>query len=96
MDYEQRRRVKIWGTARVVEGDAELTERLMPRPYRARPEQVIVFAVHAWDVNCQQHIPQRFEAADVSAALAERDQSIAELEAEIARLRAMQPATSVI
>jgi hypothetical protein len=96
MDYEQRRRVKIWGTARVVEGDAELTERLMPRPYRARPEQVIVLAVHAWDVNCQQHIPQRFEAADVSAALAERDQRIAELEAEIARLRAVQPATSVI
>jgi hypothetical protein len=40
----------------------------------------------AWDTNCPQHIPQRFEAADVAAALAARDARIAELEAEVARL----------
>jgi hypothetical protein len=62
----------------------------MPPGYKARPEQVIVFKVAAWDSNCPQHIPQRFEAADVAAALAERDQRIAELEAEIARLRAAE------
>jgi uncharacterized protein len=59
----------------------------MPPGYRARPEQVLLFTVTAWDVNCPQHIPQRFEAADVQAALAVRDQRIAELEADIARLR---------
>ena len=59
----------------------------MPQDYRARPEQVMLFTVSAWDANCPQHIPQRFEAADVAAALAERDQRIAELEAELARLR---------
>jgi uncharacterized protein len=32
-----------------------------------------------WDSNCPQHIPQRFEAADVAAALAERDRRIEEL-----------------
>jgi hypothetical protein len=90
IDYAYRRRVKIWGSARVVEGDAALTEKLMPPGYKARPEQVIVFKVAAWDSNCPQHIPQRFEAADVAAALAERDQRIAELEAEIARLRAAE------
>jgi hypothetical protein len=37
--------------------------------------------------NCSQHIPQRFEAADVEAALAERDRRIAVLEAEMKRLR---------
>jgi predicted pyridoxine 5'-phosphate oxidase superfamily flavin-nucleotide-binding protein len=88
IDFAHRRRIKIWGEARVVEGDAELTASLMPEGYEARPEQVILFTVAAWDSNCPQHIPQRFEAADVAAALAERDSRIAALEAEVARLRA--------
>src|SRR5262249_52353078 len=71
IDYAHRRRVKIWGKARVIEGDAGLTAKLMPESYKARPEQVILFSVSAWDTNCPQHIPQRFEAADVAAALAE-------------------------
>jgi uncharacterized protein len=87
IDYAHRRRIKIWGEAWVVEGDAELTAKLMPENYRARPEQVILFTVTAWDTNCPQHIPQRFEAADVAAALAERDKRIVELEAELAQLR---------
>jgi uncharacterized protein len=87
IDYAERRRVKIWGTARVVESDANLLAKLMPEGYRARPEQVIVFDVHAWDANCPQHIPRRFEADDVEAALQQRDQRIAELEAELRVLR---------
>ena len=88
IDYAHRRRIKIWGKARVVEDDAELTAKLMPEGYKARPEQVILFTVVAWDSNCPQHIPQRFEAADVAAALAERDGRIKALEAEVARLQA--------
>jgi uncharacterized protein len=61
----------------------------MPDGYKARPEQVILFTVLAWDSNCQQHIPQRFEAADVATALAERDKRIEALEAEIKRLQAL-------
>jgi predicted pyridoxine 5'-phosphate oxidase superfamily flavin-nucleotide-binding protein len=87
IDYARQRRIKIWGDARVVEGDAELVATLMPQGYRARPEQVILFTVSAWDANCSQHIPQRFDAADVAAALAERDRRIAALEAELANLR---------
>lgn len=87
IDYAQRRRIKIWGTARVVEGDEALLGRLMPDGYRAKPEQVFLFTVTAWDVNCPQHIPQRFEAADVAAAIRARDERIAGLEAEIERLR---------
>ena len=87
IDYAHQRRVKIWGEARVVEGDAALVAGLMPNSYKARPEQVILFTVSAWDTNCPQHIPQRFEAADVVAALAERDRRIETLEAEVARLR---------
>jgi predicted pyridoxine 5'-phosphate oxidase superfamily flavin-nucleotide-binding protein len=87
IDYAHQQRIKIWGEARIVEGDAALMAKLMPEGYEARPEQVILFTVSAWDSNCPQHIPQRFEAADVAAALAERDQRIAALEAEIKELR---------
>jgi uncharacterized protein len=87
MDYAHRRRVKIWGEARVVDDDPALMKSLMPKGYKARPEQVIVFKISAWDTNCPQHIPQKFDAADVAAALAVRDARIAELEAELATLK---------
>lgn len=87
MDYAHRRRVKIWGEARVVDDDKALLQSLMPQGYKARPEQVILFRISAWDTNCPQHIPQKFDAADVAAALAARDARIAELEAELAALK---------
>jgi predicted pyridoxine 5'-phosphate oxidase superfamily flavin-nucleotide-binding protein len=87
MDYAHRRRIKIWGEARVVDDDPALMRSLMPQGYRARPEQVILFRITAWDTNCPQHIPQKFDAADVAQALAYRDQRIAELEAEVAALK---------
>ena len=87
MDYAHRRRVKIWGEARVVDDDPALLKSLMPQGYKARPEQVILFRISAWDTNCPQHIPQKFDAADVAAALALRDARIAELEAELAALK---------
>jgi predicted pyridoxine 5'-phosphate oxidase superfamily flavin-nucleotide-binding protein len=86
MDYAHRRRVKIWGEARVIEDDAALLASLMPQGYKARPEQAILFTIAAWDTNCPQHIPQKFDAADVAAALATRDARIAELEAEVLTL----------
>jgi predicted pyridoxine 5'-phosphate oxidase superfamily flavin-nucleotide-binding protein len=92
IDYAHRQRVKLWGTARVVEADDELVRQLMPNGYGARPEQVILFTVTTWDANCPQHIPQRFEAADVAATLARRDERIAELEGEVERLRKQAPA----
>ncbi len=86
IDYVNRQRIKIWGEARVVENDAELTARVKIGGYRARVERVILITVSAWDANCPQHIPQRLDAADVTTALAERDRRIAELEAQIARM----------
>jgi uncharacterized protein len=87
IDYAHRKRIKIWGEARVIENDPQLIQSLMQPDYRARPEQAILFDVAAWDANCPQHIPQRFEAADVARALQERDQRIAQLEAEIQLLK---------
>ncbi len=88
MDYAHRRRVKLWGEARVVEDDPALLTSLMPAGYKARPEQVILFTIAAWDTNCPQHIPQKFDASDVAAALAARDARIEELEAELAKMQA--------
>jgi len=87
MDYTQRRRIKIWGTARVVADDPALLQMLVPEGGQGRAEQAIVIHVTAWDANCPQHIPQRFEAAEVLRAITERDERIAALEAEVARLR---------
>lgn len=92
MDYAHRQRIKIWGEARVVEGDDALMARLMPEGYAARPEQVILFTVTAWDANCPQHIPVRYEAADVAAALDARDARIKALEQEVQTLRTGQAA----
>lgn len=89
MDYARRRRIKLWGRARVVEADAALIEQLMPDAYAARPEQAIVFTVTAWDINCPQHIPQKIDAADVALSLATLQDRIAELETENTRLRAI-------
>jgi len=94
MDYTHRRRVKIWGEARVVDDDPALLQSLMPQGYKARPEQVILFRVSAWDTNCPQHIPQKFDAADVAAGLAARDARIAELEAELVRAKSALSATA--
>ncbi len=87
MDYAHRQRVKIWGRARVVEDDPALLERLMPKGYKAHGEQAIVFTVEAWDVNCHQHIPQKFDAADVAASIQKLQARIDQLEADNRRLR---------
>ena len=93
-DYAHRRRIKIWGRAKVVENDPELMARLMPSGYRARGEQVILFAIEAWDANCPQHIPQLLDAAEVAAAFEQLERRIGELEAENARLRGRFAAAS--
>jgi predicted pyridoxine 5'-phosphate oxidase superfamily flavin-nucleotide-binding protein len=95
MDFAHRRRVKIWGEARMVDDDPALLKSLMPAGYKARPEQVILFKISAWDTNCPQHIPQKFDGADVAAALASRDARIAELEAEVAKSKSAVSAALV-
>lgn len=60
MDYANSRRVKIWGTAEVIEGDVKLNESLHDPSYPGKVERAIVFTIEAWDVNCPQHIHKRF------------------------------------
>jgi predicted pyridoxine 5'-phosphate oxidase superfamily flavin-nucleotide-binding protein len=87
MDYANRRRIKLWGRARIVEGDAALLAGLMPATYSARAEQAVLFEVEAWDANCPQHIPQKFDAGDVAAAVSRLEERIATLQSENRRLQ---------
>lgn len=87
MDYETRQRLKLWGNAQVIEDDKDLVNSLMPAEYEAQSEQAIIFKIALWNMNCRQHIPQRYEAADVVAALEAQDKRIAELETELASIR---------
>ena len=68
LDFAARRRIKIWGRARVVEDDTALLERLADPGYRARPERAILFTIEAWDMNCTQHITERFTESEVADA----------------------------
>lgn len=87
MDYANRRRIKIWGEAWMIEGDEVLLQTVMAEGYAAAPERVLLFKVTAWDPNCPQHIPRKIDADEVDAMLAERDREIAALKAQIERLQ---------
>ncbi len=60
MDYTNRKRIKVWGTARVVEDDPELLEKLTDPSYRGKPERAFIFRLSLWDGNCPQHINPRY------------------------------------
>lgn len=87
MDYARRRRVKIWGTARVCENDDELLAALRPAQGHAIAERAILFSIEAWDRNCPQHIPQLIPIEDVQDAYTALQTRIAELEEELRRLK---------
>lgn len=85
MDYAHGRRIKLWGTARVVENDPILLERVSDPEYPARAERAILFSVEAWDANCPQHIHQRYSQAAVAPIIEKLQNRIDELEARLAR-----------
>ena len=86
MDYANRRRIKLWGTARVVENDPALLEKLRDPAYPGKVERAILFTIEAWDVNCPQHIHERFSQRQIAPVIDQLQQRIADLEAEVARL----------
>ena len=85
MDYENRTRVKIWGSVEVVEGDDDVIDKLMDPEYRARPERAFLFNVEAWDTNCPQHIPIKLDMDVVETELNKLKDRIKALEFELAK-----------
>jgi predicted pyridoxine 5'-phosphate oxidase superfamily flavin-nucleotide-binding protein len=86
MDYVNRQRIKVWGKARVVEGDDDLLQRLEDPGYPGRVERAIIFVVEAWDANCPQHIHRRFPESAVAPIVERLEDRIKDLETQIANL----------
>lgn len=87
MDYAHSRRIKLWGTLRVVEGDPALLDQLRDSTYPGKAERAILFTVKAWDVNCPQHIHKRFSQRQIAPVIEQLQAKIRDLEAQ---LRALQ------
>ena len=81
MDYPNQHRIKIWGTAEFIEDDPSLLDRVTDAEYQARPQRVLVFHVKTWDVNCTQHIQQRYTVEEMQPVVQGLNDRIAELEA---------------
>lgn len=92
IDYADRRRIKLWGEAKVVEDDRELLERLRDPEYPGRVERAIVFTIKAWDVNCPKHIHQRLSLSQVRPVIEQLQARIADLESQLAIAQACRDA----
>jgi hypothetical protein len=77
-------RLKLLGLLRSSDSaaDLEMVQALSPT-YPARPRRAMIMQIAAFDWNCPQHIPVRFEEEDVKDQLAERDARIADLKSRL-------------
>jgi predicted pyridoxine 5'-phosphate oxidase superfamily flavin-nucleotide-binding protein len=80
IDYPNKTRIKIWGTAAVVENDEELLASLSDLSYRGKVERSLIFTVTAWDINCPQHIEPRFTKEQLAPITDSLNMRITELE----------------
>jgi predicted pyridoxine 5'-phosphate oxidase superfamily flavin-nucleotide-binding protein len=91
MDYATQTRIKMWGTAEVIEDNPDLLKQLTDSQYKGRPERVIRFHVEAWDANCRQHIPVKYSQEDVERLVRSLQDRLAALEAENGILKRQLP-----
>lgn len=89
MDYAHRRRLKIYGRARIVTAatDPTLIAAVTDPSYDAVVERAVIVTVEAYDWNCPQHITPRYSLAQLEQPLAQLGQRIAALETENAALK---------
>ncbi len=83
MDFANRRRIKIWGRAEVVENDDALREKLHEPDYGSEPERMFLFHIDAWDVNCPKHIKPRVTEEEVGESIQALHGRIAQLEDQV-------------
>ncbi len=65
MDYPNRTRIKLWGTAEVNEDDEALIKKLSVSDYKGAVERAFIIHVEAWDRNCPQHINPRYTKQEI-------------------------------
>jgi predicted pyridoxine 5'-phosphate oxidase superfamily flavin-nucleotide-binding protein len=66
MDYPNRTRIKIWGTAEVIEDDQELINKLSDSAYKGKAERAFIIHVETWDKNCPQHITPKYTLEEMA------------------------------
>jgi predicted pyridoxine 5'-phosphate oxidase superfamily flavin-nucleotide-binding protein len=93
MDYPNRRRLKMFALARVIEKDADpaLARALTPQGYEEAVERFMLFDVQAFSWNCSQFITPRATFAEVDAALTPLLTRIKDLETRLAKYEAVEP-----
>ncbi len=89
MSYPHQARLKLLGHAEIVDAQQEpaLTRALAPPELEASIERLFRIRVEGFDWNCPQYITPRFTEAEVNQAIHPLQDRIAELEAELARLK---------
>lgn len=93
MDHAHQRRLKVLGTAEVLDArtpddpGSALVPALTAPGADGRVERVVLFHVHAYDWNCPQHITPRFTAEEFDVAVDPLRTELARLRAENATLR---------
>jgi predicted pyridoxine 5'-phosphate oxidase superfamily flavin-nucleotide-binding protein len=87
MDYPNRRRIKIWGTSEIVEGNDTLLQKLTDDDYKGKPQRSFLFHIEAWDANCPQHILPRWTEDEIAPLVESLKTRVEELERENQRLR---------
>jgi predicted pyridoxine 5'-phosphate oxidase superfamily flavin-nucleotide-binding protein len=87
MDYANSQRVKLWGTAKFIENSPDLLERLRDPAYPGKVERAILFTLEAWDINCSQHIHQRFSQRQITPVIEQLQARVRDLEGKLAEVR---------
>lgn len=69
LDYPNRTRIKVWGTAEVNEHDPKLIQELTIPGYQGKAERAFIIHVKTWDKNCPQHITPRYTVEEINAQI---------------------------
>ena len=82
VDYANRRRLKIWGRAKIVHEheQADLFKKLADPLYQAPIERAVVITVEALEFNCPKHIKPRYNEQEVQ-------EYVGELTGQVKRLK---------
>lgn len=78
MDYPNRRRLKIWGRATLIDAQdkPEIAAQLHDENYKAILERAVIITIDAFDWNCPQHIPKRYTLEEFESYLAAENMEI--------------------
>ena len=85
MDYPNKRRLKMFGRARLVDtSERDTLEKLEDLEYPVQIERAVVITVEGFDWNCPAHITPRYSESEMAAVLAELTEENHRLQARLA------------